>query len=257
MVLNIIQANKFKRPIYFALTVSRDNQLNMLEYLRMDGLVFKLVSYTKERLSPPKLKVNLFDKFQYRGLNDSTVYFNENIKGLLRNYHGAFFSLAQYYVREKKNDEMAETFDKLLTFIPDSVIPMRDDLSYNMGFLYYQAGKKDKFKELIEKILHKGKSNNEEKLRYASIYTQIFNEHDKAESIARKILETDPNYTEVYYWLLRFYTQNSQYDKGISLLNDWLAKHPDDNNAKEQISKLKELANSSIGKDSTQLDSTR
>ena len=44
MVLNIIQTNKFRRPIYFALTVSRQNQLNMFDYLRMDGLVFKVVT---------------------------------------------------------------------------------------------------------------------------------------------------------------------------------------------------------------------
>ena len=255
MVLNIIQANQFRRPIYFALTVSRENQLNMFKYLRMDGLVFKLVTYTGEQVSAINLQANLFDKFQFRGLNDDKLYFNENIKGLLRNYQGAFFSLAQSYARDKSYDKMTETFDKLTTVMPDSVIPMRDDLVYNMGFLYYQAGRKDEFKKRIDKLVEKGGGSNEDKIRYASIYSQLYDENEKAEAIAMKVIEDAPNYTQAYYWLLRFYSNSKQFDKGIKLLEDWLVRNPDDKTAKSQLEMFKQLASLDTAKNTSSPDS--
>ncbi len=157
MILEIIRTNRFRKPIYFALTVSRDNQINLFNYLRMDGLVFKVVTYPTRDvpLSPAHLKANLFEKFQYRNLNNQEVYYNENIKGLLRNYQGSFFSLAQYYGREKMFDEMSEVLDKLNTVMPDSVIPIRKELQFEIGRMYYVADKHDKFKDILLRLMNR------------------------------------------------------------------------------------------------------
>jgi len=253
MVLNIITANRFRRPVYFALTVSRDNQLNLFDYLRMDGLVFKLVTYTGERISPSKLHTNLFNKFQYRNLNNKDVYYNENIKGLLRNYHGAFFSLAQFYGREKMFDMMDSTFQKLNEVMPSDVIPMRDDLKYNIGYMYYQAGKKDEFKKQIESILDHGNPSYEDRIRYAYIFNQLFEEKERAESLVKGVLDENPGYGQAYYWLLNFYSTEKRYEDGISLLSKWLAMNPEDKTAQSQIQKFREL----MARDSTVSDSVK
>jgi len=256
MILNIIQANKFRKPVYFALTVSRDNQLNLFQYLRMDGLVYKLVTYPEERISATNLQRNLFENFLYRGLNDNKVYFNENIKGLLRNYQGAYFSLAQYYLREKMYDKMTATFDKLHQVMPDSIIPMREDLTYQMGYMYYQAGQNDKFRTILESLLAKDSMNDEEKLRYASIFAQLFKEKDKAEAIAKEVIAKNPENSQAYYWLLSYYYNEKKYNQGIDLLNKWLLTHPDDDIAKQQLNLFQQSASSGIP-DSTTVDTAQ
>ncbi len=244
MVLNIIQANRFRKPITFALTVSRENMLNLDKYLRMDGLVFKLVTYPGQRMSPEKLHENLLTKFQYRGLNDSTVYFNENIKGLLRNYHGAFFSLAQYYAQEKKYDDMLAVIDTMYTLMPEHVIPMRPDLSYQFGMMYYKAGQPEKFRKRLDEHIAKSEMSNDDKLQYASIYASILKDNATAERLAEEIIDNDPSYMNAYYWLISFYAQEKMYDKGIELLNKWLMNHPNDKIATQQLQQFKRMQKS-------------
>ncbi|MBN1154213.1 DUF2723 domain-containing protein [candidate division KSB1 bacterium] len=257
MILDIIRTNKFRRPIYFALTVSRENQLNLFKYLRMDGLVFKLVTYPEQRISAKNLRENLMNRYLYRGLNDESVFLNENIKGLLRNYQGAFFSLGQHYAIEKNNDELIATFDKLFEVMPDSLIPMRNDLKYNIGYLYHQAGRQDKFQEIIDRIIESGETSNDEKLTMASIYVQLFDNKDRAESIVKSVLASDPGFIQAFQWLVNFYANYGFYDKGVELISDWLIRNPNDQNAKKHLNTLRELAKSQSENEISTLDTTQ
>ena len=69
MVMHIILANQFKKPVYFAVTVSPQNMLGMdnrrndkPNFLRMDGLAFKVMPYggPDDYISPQQLEENLF-----------------------------------------------------------------------------------------------------------------------------------------------------------------------------------------------------
>jgi hypothetical protein len=57
MVLKILEDNQFRRPVYFAVTVSPDNKLNLDSYMRMDGLAFKVlpVKINNPRLVDPQI----------------------------------------------------------------------------------------------------------------------------------------------------------------------------------------------------------
>lgn len=244
MILNIIDTNRFQKPIYFALTVSRDNQMNLFDYLRMDGLVFKLVTYpTKdEPLSPANLRTNLFEKYQYRNLNNPDVYFNENIKGLLRNYQGAFFSLAQYYGREKMYDEMTEVLDYLTTVMPDSVIPVKKDLKFEIGRMYYIAGKHERFKETLLRLIGKRDVTLNEKLQYADYFSQLYPDPEDATvivSVVEQIAKEDPDNAGPSYWMASHYLRRNEYEKSVDVLSKWLAKNPNDQNAASQLDQIK------------------
>jgi hypothetical protein len=43
MVREIIEANNWQRPIYFAVTCSDDSKIGMHDYLRMEGMAFRFV----------------------------------------------------------------------------------------------------------------------------------------------------------------------------------------------------------------------
>ncbi len=260
MIVNIIDANNFQKPVYFALTVSQDNQINLNDYLRMDGLVFKLVTYpTKEEpLSPSHLKANLFEKFQYRNLANPNVYFNENIKGLLRNYQGAYFHLAQYYLKERMVNDMTEVLDKLQTVMPDTVIPIRKELQFQIGRMYYFANEHDRFKKILLRLLERVDVPLDEKLQYAEIYAQAYPDDAKtAVASVQKFNQEYPGLANPYYWLANHYiVRDKNYQAGMDVLNKWLAKNPNDQRASSQLEQLRQLM-SQTGKDNAILDSTK
>jgi hypothetical protein len=260
MILDILRTNRFRRPIYFALTVSRDNQINLFDYLRMDGLVFKIVTYpTKDApLSPTHLQANLFDKFQYRNLNNPDVYYNENIKGLLRNYQGAFYSLAQFYGRERMFDKMTSVLDKLTSVMPDSIIPIRKELQFEMGRLYYIGGQHDKFKDILYKMMNRSDVPLDEKLQYASYYTQLYpTEAIKAVELVKQLRDRYQKNAEPTYWLASHYLRTREYQSSIDVLNQWIARNPNDKNAADQLRSLHQLIQQSKAADSTANSSRR
>ncbi|MFZ5518611.1 MAG: protein O-mannosyl-transferase family [Candidatus Zhuqueibacterota bacterium] len=251
MIINIIQSNRFRRPIYFALTVSRDNQLNMFKYLRMDGLVFKVVTYTDEPLSPTHLENNLFEKFRYRNLANPEVYYNDNIKGLLRNYQGAFYSLAQYYGKEKMYDRMAAVLDTLNKVMPNSVIPMRKELQFEMGRMYYLANQPEKFRDVLFQLIKRSDVPLNERLQYAGWYSQLYPQNaTPVLEYVQMLVKEFPNQVDSYYWLAGHYLRTKQYQQGIDILNQWLAIKPDDKTAKSQVEQFQKLITTS-GKDTS------
>lgn len=243
MVLNIIAANQFKKPIYFAVTVSPENMLNLDDYLRMDGLCYKLVTYPGEQISPTRLKKNLFETFQYRNLNNPDVYYDINIIDLLGNYRAAFLRIAGHFQQEKMYPEMIETLDKMEQVIPEEIIPVPDKrLSLTIGNMYKDAGKPEEFERRLNKFLQVPNISPDEKLEYAQIFYQYLKNKQKSEEIALEIIEQNPNYLRAYYWLFNLYANTKNYEKGIELSNKLLAINPGDMQAKVRLEQFQKLA---------------
>ena len=59
MVLKIINDNNWNRPIYFGVTVSPTSMLNLDDYLRMEGLAYRLVNNSNDVVDQRKLTDNL------------------------------------------------------------------------------------------------------------------------------------------------------------------------------------------------------
>jgi hypothetical protein len=43
MVKEIVEANNWERPIYFAVTCSDDSRIGLGDYLKMEGMAFRVV----------------------------------------------------------------------------------------------------------------------------------------------------------------------------------------------------------------------
>jgi len=257
MILNIIRSNQFRRPIYFALTVSTENQINLEKYLRMDGLVFKIVTYPGERISPHNLYENIMNKFQFRNLNRDDVHYNENIKGLLRNYQGSFFSLSQFYLKENKFEEATEILDKLFTVMPDSIIPMRHELQFQFGYIYYTAQQKEKANAVMKRVFNRKDISLDDRLKYVSYYTQLFKESASIGIDAvEKIMKENPKYANAVYWLANYYLRDKEYEKGLEIVDQWMADNPNDNNATSLKNQLQRYIEQ-MKPDTAKVDSTR
>jgi hypothetical protein len=125
MMLHILANSRLETPIYYSVTVSPDNMLGGLrDYMRMDGLVFKVTPLKNWPISPDAMYENLMNVYQYRGLNDSTVYFNNSTRSLLQNYRTAFLQVGDYYLRHNNIERAKELLEKLDASMPDHVVPI-------------------------------------------------------------------------------------------------------------------------------------
>ncbi|MEN3010767.1 MAG: DUF2723 domain-containing protein, partial [Candidatus Bipolaricaulaceae bacterium] len=143
LVLDIVQQNLNERPIYFATTVSRDNQAGLQEHFQLEGLAYRVVPVrTQEplgRVIPELLEARL-SGFRFRNLDNGRVYYDENARRLIDNYRNFFIALAGAYRKAGNPRQAVATLDRAQKLIPFSVIPS-DGISYLlMAQEYWQAG---------------------------------------------------------------------------------------------------------------------
>ncbi|MDA3886168.1 MAG: DUF2723 domain-containing protein [Candidatus Delongbacteria bacterium] len=92
--------NNWERPIYFAVTVASSNFIGLDEYMRMDGLCFRVVDYPADKgIEPEALYERVLKRYvtNYRNLDRKDIHYDDNIIRLLQNYRSAFLQLAIYY----------------------------------------------------------------------------------------------------------------------------------------------------------------
>ncbi|MCH8011408.1 MAG: DUF2723 domain-containing protein [Candidatus Marinimicrobia bacterium] len=182
MIMHIINENKWRIPIYFAVTVSNKNKIGLGKYLQMEGLAFRLISHKAPLIEYDKLSENMSTivtdttwstgyqpGYMYRNLNNPDVYLNPNVKKLLQNYRSALLQLADRDVREfekitklpsPNDDEIERQRQKALkhlelatTVISEETIPFTNvGLQFHIGRLYKNLGEFDRAIPIFESL---------------------------------------------------------------------------------------------------------
>ncbi|MDP8239482.1 MAG: hypothetical protein P9X24_10365 [Candidatus Hatepunaea meridiana] len=112
MILDIISANNWKRPIYFAITCSDQNLLGLRNlqdtdknFLTMEGYAFRLMSEPTPWTATDLLAQNLIYKFKYRNLNDPGCRLGKWTMKLISNCRMGFLQLAHNYLNEAEQTD--------------------------------------------------------------------------------------------------------------------------------------------------------
>jgi DNA-binding transcriptional MerR regulator len=112
VILDILQTNRWLRPVYFANTVSRQSQMNLQPYFRFEGKAFRVVPKRHEGQRygwiNPDIHANRLKKFQFREWSNPNAYFDENIRRMLGNYRYGLTQLADNYRRMNMPDSAAK-----------------------------------------------------------------------------------------------------------------------------------------------------
>ncbi|HEX3008614.1 MAG TPA: DUF2723 domain-containing protein, partial [Bacteroidales bacterium] len=168
MVLDLLANNNWKRPVYFAITVSDENYMNLQDYFRLDGLAYRIVPIkTKRTDSQPGgvdtdiLYNNLINKFKWGGVPDPKVYLDENNLRMLSNFRNNFSRLAEELINEGKKDSAIKVLDKCMEIMPQNRVP------FNYFIVpiieqYYRAGEANKANKLVTAFFN----STQEDLRY-------------------------------------------------------------------------------------------
>jgi hypothetical protein len=152
--LNILVTNaqqKWKRPIYVAVTVSPDGQMDLQNYFQLEGQAYRIVPIKHDDqlgrvvpgLTDEKLKL-----FRFRGLNDPDVYFDENIRRMTDNYRNIFSHTAENLAQQGRVEEARELMDWFMEQVPFDTIP-GDEMSFAfMAQAYATIGDEQKAAEI-------------------------------------------------------------------------------------------------------------
>jgi len=168
MILDMLAHNNWKRPIYFAITVSEDNYPNLDKYFRLDGLAYRVVpvQYTRPdgqsgSVDTKILYENLMNKFKWGNIADPKVYLDENNLRMLSNFRNNFARLAEALIDENKVDSAVRVLDRSQEVMPPAQIPVNYYL-LPVVEQYYRAKQFDKGNKLMEQIYN----NTLEELKY-------------------------------------------------------------------------------------------
>ena len=135
MVMEILEANNWERPIYFSTTVAKQNKIGLDEYLSLEGLVYKLET-NKQHINPEQLENNL-EKYKHETIEDHHIKNVPEISWMFLNYRAAYVQLANYFIDEGNLDKAKVVIETMNNKIPEEKIP------YNS----------EEFKNEIEKLM--------------------------------------------------------------------------------------------------------
>lgn len=161
MVLNILAANKWERPIYFGIGMGADAYMGLEKYFQLEGAAYRVVPIKTEdsgyydygRIDSDILYDNLMNKFEWGNIKDPKVnidYFHDNTIAVMK-YRNTFLRLAEKLYMEGKNAQAVAALDKSLEEIPLYQVPADNNL-LNYIPLYYQLGETEKAKRLVNEL---------------------------------------------------------------------------------------------------------
>lgn len=231
MVREILQANNWQRPIYFAVTCSDDSKIGLQDYLRMEGMAFRVVPEKRpaqsEFVEPNVLAAQLKENpsfsrefkpgFKFRGLNDPTIFLDDNHRRMIQNYRNAFIRMTLYYLSQGNNELAVQTLNEMENKMPVKLLPVEMGLLFELSNLYMRAGAQEKYLMLSEEV----------------------------ERMALKKLEENPNDVQSFYnpyrVLLEIYENQNRNDKLYELWKKIEALFPNDPSVKSNVEKYRQL----------------
>jgi hypothetical protein len=169
MVQDIVRANHWERPIYFAVTCSPDSKIGLDNYLWMEGLSMRLrpvkIGTADNGLDPKLMAANFLAKnvvpsktpqhgYLYRNLDNPHVYYDENVQRMIMNYRGGFMRIADYFSRVENNKEKAHlALEQMEEALPLDVIPMQDwSYTYYVARIFNDLGDKERFEKYAKVV---------------------------------------------------------------------------------------------------------
>ncbi|MCH8494143.1 MAG: DUF2723 domain-containing protein [Balneolales bacterium] len=107
IVLDILRTNQWERPIYFAITVSQDGQMEMQNYFRLEGKAFRVVPQRSDvnfGWIDPEIHGDRLRSFRFREINNENAYFDENIRRMVDNYRTIITRQASTWAEQNQLD---------------------------------------------------------------------------------------------------------------------------------------------------------
>jgi len=130
IILDILAANDWERPVYFAITTGNASYIGLTPFFQIEGLAYRLVPYKAQNFDGQTGEVateimdkNLMERFVWGGMEDSDIYLDENNRRMCMNFRNNFSRLADDYIRKGENEKAIKTLNRCLEVMPEKLVP--------------------------------------------------------------------------------------------------------------------------------------
>jgi tetratricopeptide (TPR) repeat protein len=237
VVLHILRENRWRRPIYFSVTIPPEFYEPYREHLEMQGLVYEVV---KEKggnmINTEVLEDSVYNKFNYRSIltknweRDRSVYLPRHTEHLIQNYAFAFVQLAY-----KQQDEPEKALRAMK--IAHEISPRMEPVVQMLGKFYFLAGDTKRAVDHYQEMIHEYPDNLVLLYRAAEIYERM-GEAEKALRYLDEFIEKDPGNRQVVLAAFGLAARANSIGRARNYLTTWLRSHPGDTEAAEMLREL-------------------
>lgn len=188
-VLNIIAANQWKRPVYFT---SPSVDLGFDQFLRRDGLSYRLVPVQDSRVNTDWMKERALNVFGTGNADMKGVYFDEENRRHLNTIRSAYAELAIDLASKGRKAEAVQVLEKVDKMMDQENFPYgmtsRGNMHNRNSLMFLEACYMADAKALIQKVTASVKKDLQQQVKYYNSLTGI-----KAE-----MMEDEKRMTESY-----------------------------------------------------------
>jgi len=233
---HIIRTNNWNRPIYFAVTIPSSTFAPYKDILEMEGLAYKVVRRKGERMvNVPKLEDCIVNQYQYDGIltkdwkRDGSVYLQDYVVHLIQNYSVAFMELS--FAKHQAGENQA-AIQYMLT--AQEISPQLDPPRQLLGLYYMDAGDTARAEQHYLSILKERPNDFQAMYRLANVYERQ-GKYAQALEMIQPILADDPEARDLVVTSFTLAARAGMYERARQFLTDWLARHPQDDEAKKML----------------------
>jgi hypothetical protein len=175
MMLDIVNENNWKRPIYFTGgSFGDDDYIWMKDYLQLDGMCFKLVPIKTPTDDPNPMRMGYIDsdkmysivmKWDWGNSGNPSIYHDPETRKNSITYRTNLARLMETLINEGKKDKAEKVIDLAMTKMPIAYFEYYSMVDpFAMG--YYEVDKKEKARKILSELIVK----YQESLTYFSNY---------------------------------------------------------------------------------------
>jgi hypothetical protein len=135
MILDLLAHNDWKRPVYFAMTMSPEGFQGLEKYLHLEGIAYRLLPVKANSSGDEIGEVDtevmydiVMNRFNWGNFSNPHTYIDEQNLFMIANFRRMFSVLADALIREGKPDSARKVMDRCVEVLPEK------------GFVYYASG---------------------------------------------------------------------------------------------------------------------
>jgi len=243
MILELIRVINWEKPIYFAVTVSKNARLGLDDYLSMEGQVMRLYPHKVKEIDENMIYKNFTSNYKFRNLNNPDVYFSPNTQRLMQNYRTAALQSAREFIENGEDEKATDILNAINEKIPEEIIPQyHPQLALQTGRLYFQLGDTTEYVKRIDAALGKENLDEQTLMMIAQELVYTIEDYDKAEQILLPMYRQDPYNNWIAGTLVRLYRETGKYSSALNILGTWLKVAPNDHQARALKTQIEALA---------------
>ena len=154
-ILRTNAENGWERPIYFAMTVSSTNQLDLSPFFQLEGQASRVVPIRNSEFLGrvvPGLTEERMKQFRFTNLDDPDLYLNENARRMLDGYRLTYAQVGEQLADLGYSDRARELLTTLDDRMPFSTVAGDVQSQVMMARALQRVGANDRAVEIMQNV---------------------------------------------------------------------------------------------------------